>query len=123
METPWLTNFDREAHAPGRLDVLSAWAIIKSEVPLFGWKRRVYAMCERFPLGLPHTQNRVSGRPRVADMFLMRSPQTLSESVCVTVFITTVPIIKLFARGEGDSGGHVLRETTSRGLCVCLLLQ
>jgi hypothetical protein len=32
-----------------------------------------------------------------------------------------LPIIKLFARGEGDSGGHVLRETMSRGLCglVC----
>jgi hypothetical protein len=37
------------------------------------------------------------------------------------VLITAVPIITLFARGEGDSGGHVLRETTSRGLCglVC----
>jgi hypothetical protein len=37
------------------------------------------------------------------------------------VFITVVPIIKLFAWGEGDSGGHVLCETTSRGLCglVC----
>jgi hypothetical protein len=35
----------------------------------------------------------------------------------VCVFITAVPIIKLFAWGEGDSGGHVLRETTSRGLC------
>ena len=34
------------------------------------------------------------------------------------VFITAVPITKLFAWGEGDSGGHVLRETTSRGL-VC----
>ena len=36
-------------------------------------------------------------------------------------FITVVPIIKLFAWGEGDSGGHALRETTSRGLCglVC----
>jgi hypothetical protein len=33
------------------------------------------------------------------------------------VFITAVPIIKLFAWGEGDSGGHVLRETTRRGLC------
>jgi hypothetical protein len=34
---------------------------------------------------------------------------------------TAVPITKLFAWGEGDSGGHVLRETTSRGLCglVC----
>jgi hypothetical protein len=41
--------------------------------------------------------------------------------VTVCVFITAVPIIKLFAWGEGDSGGHVLRETTSRGLCglVC----
>jgi hypothetical protein len=29
--------------------------------------------------------------------------------------------VKLFAWGEGDSGGHVLRETTSRDLCglVC----
>jgi hypothetical protein len=37
------------------------------------------------------------------------------------MFITAVPINKLFAWGEGDSGGHVLRETTSRGLCglVC----
>ena len=35
--------------------------------------------------------------------------------------MTAVPLIKLFAWGEGDSGGHVLRETTSRGLCglVC----
>jgi hypothetical protein len=33
------------------------------------------------------------------------------------VFITAVRISKLFAWGEGDSGGHVVRETTSRGLC------
>ena len=41
--------------------------------------------------------------------------------VCMYVVITAVPISKLFAWGEGDSGGHVLRETTSRGLCglVC----
>jgi hypothetical protein len=37
------------------------------------------------------------------------------------VFITAGPSTKLFTWGEGDSGGHVLRETTSRGLCglVC----
>ncbi len=37
------------------------------------------------------------------------------------MFITAGPITKLFAWGEGDSGGHVLRETTRRGLCglVC----
>jgi hypothetical protein len=36
-------------------------------------------------------------------------------------FITVVPITKPFAWGEGDIGGHVLRETTIRGLCglVC----
>ena len=32
------------------------------------------------------------------------------------VIITAVPITKLFAWGEGDSGGHALRETTRRGL-------
>ena len=39
----------------------------------------------------------------------------------VCVFLTAEPISKLFAWGDGDSGGHVLRETTSRGLCglVC----
>ncbi len=30
--------------------------------------------------------------------------------------ITAVPLIKLLAWGEGESGGHVLRETTSRSL-------
>ena len=37
------------------------------------------------------------------------------------MFITAVPSTKLFAWGLGDSGGHVLRETTSRVLCglVC----
>jgi hypothetical protein len=34
----------------------------------------------------------------------------------VCEFITAVPITKLFAWGQEDSGGHVLRETTSRGL-------
>ena len=39
------------------------------------------------------------------------------------VFNTAVPITKLFARGVGGNGGHVLRETTSRGMIrgVCLL--
>jgi hypothetical protein len=49
-------------------------------------------------------------------------PQTRPKTTMAgCVFITAGPIIKLFARGEGDSGEHVLRETTSRGLCglVC----
>ncbi len=34
------------------------------------------------------------------------------EFRCVCVFITAVPITKLFAGGGGvESGGHVLRET------------
>ena len=32
-------------------------------------------MCERSPLGLSHAQNRMSGRPQVAEILLMRSPQ------------------------------------------------
>jgi hypothetical protein len=41
--------------------------------------------------------------------------------IWVCVFITAVPITKLFAGGGVESGGHVLRETTSRGQCelVC----
>lgn len=35
----------------------------------------------------------------------------------VWVFITAVPLTKLFAWGQGGSGGHVLRETTSQVLC------
>jgi hypothetical protein len=39
----------------------------------------------------------------------------------VYVFITAGPITNLFGWGEGDSGGHVLQETMSRGRCgvVC----
>jgi hypothetical protein len=36
METPCLTDAWPEAHAAGRLDVLSAWAIRSEELPLFG---------------------------------------------------------------------------------------
>ncbi len=39
------------------------------------------------------------------------------------VFITAGPITKLFAWGGEDSGGHVLRETTSPGLPVCSTLK
>ncbi len=44
----------------------------------------------------------------------------VTEPQCVCL-ITAGPITKLFACGGGDSGGHVLRETTSRSLCglVC----
>ncbi len=51
----------------------------------------------------------------------MESAQWVYSVGLVCVFITAVPIIKLFAWGKGDSGGHVLQETTSRGLCglVC----
>jgi hypothetical protein len=39
-------------------------------------------------------------------------PAWISLPTVVCVFITAVPITKLFAWGEGDSGGHVLREKT-----------
>ena len=49
------------------------------------------------------------GRPFGA--LARRRPGVLSLAGCV--FITAVPITKLFAWGDGDSGG---REMTSRGL-------
>jgi hypothetical protein len=44
-----------------------------------------------------------------------------TQPPALLMFITAVPIVKLFAWGKGGSGGHVLRDTTSRGLCglVC----
>jgi hypothetical protein len=44
-----------------------------------------------------------------------------SANAELCVFITALPITKLFARGGGGNGGHVLRETTSQDLCelVC----
>jgi hypothetical protein len=49
---------------------------------------------------------------RDASMASLELPLSLSR---VCVFITAGPSTKLFA--WGDLGGHVLRETTSRGLC------
>ena len=43
------------------------------------------------------------------------SSSAVRENVCV--FITAVPNTKLCALGEEDSGGHVIWDTTSRGLC------
>ena len=52
----------------------------------------------------------------------MRVEGQQKDNVChgpiVCVFITAVPITKLFAKEGGEGGGHVLRETTRRGLCV-----
>jgi hypothetical protein len=56
--------------------------------------------------------------------WLVQDPTTSPAGIWsppMSVFITAVPSIKLFAWGQGDSGGHMLREMTSRGLCglVC----
>ena len=51
--------------------------------------------------------------------------RVIGVGICCAVFSTAVPIIKLFAWGGGDSvyvpdsGGHVLRETTSLCELVC----
>jgi hypothetical protein len=42
---------------------------------------------------------------------------TMIPRVWGVCFITAGPITKLFAWGGEESGGQVLRETTSRGLC------
>ena len=60
------------------------------------------------PMGLPGLSARLPACPACRS----RGPVRLAPSSRM-----------LFASGEGDSGGHVLRETTSRGLCglVCPL--
>jgi hypothetical protein len=55
-------------------------------------------------------------------LLVWESNPKLRTPGCHGVFITVVPSIKLLAWGKGDSGGHVVRETTSRGLCGLLLV-
>ena len=74
----------------------------------------------RCPAARPVEQGRQScpGRQQTwpALVVLYDAGRRESELCDVCVFITAVPITKLFAWGEGDSGGHVAREKTSRGL-------
>jgi hypothetical protein len=74
------------------------------------------AMCERSSLGLPHTQNRMSGRPRVAEILLMRSPKTVFSiqysvfSNCsATVTVSPSGPIKLFKGGTTAMSGVLAR--------------
>jgi hypothetical protein len=49
----------------------------------------------------------VKAYSRTQESYIRQTPLISVQFVCV--LITAVPIIKLFAWGEGDSGGHVLR--------------
>ncbi len=61
------------------------------------------AMCEKSPLGLPHTQIRMSGCPRVDEILLMSSPQT--PRVCGDLKTRTK-----FVGSLGQLGEIVLQE-------------
>ena len=67
-------------------------------------------------IGIKEARYRGSERPQRLLPVCVSGSLYLRRIPVACVFITAVPIIKLFAWGEGDSGGHVLRETTSRGL-------
>ena len=58
---------------------------------------------------------------RLGDCIANHVSELPGRAKCVCVFIAAGPSTKLFACVGGDIGGHVLRETTSRGLCglVC----
>ena len=62
----------------------------------------------RYPMASGH-ENRADARAKEHAGANLK----VFDQMCVCVFITAGPITKLFAWGEGDSGGHVLRETTS----------
>ena len=58
-------------------------------------------MCERSSLGLPHTQNRMSGRPRVTEILqTLRVRGDLKTRPKFVCFITAGPITKLCAWGR-----------------------
>jgi hypothetical protein len=61
--------------------------------------------------GLQTTPRRKPCRARVCSG-TARPAQPITGRLCL--FITAVPLIKLFALGEGESGGHVLRDTGTR---------
>ena len=60
-------------------------------------------MCERSPLGLPHTQIRMQGCPRVAEILLMSSPQTPR--------VLWGPENKAKVRGVGCTVGAIFLQT------------
>jgi hypothetical protein len=79
-------------------------------------------MCERSPLGLPHTQSRMSGCPRVAEILLMSSPQTLRVCgelktrptfVCVCVF--TCLLLQDLVQSCLLGGGGILEDMCYEG--------
>ena len=78
------------------------------------WDLRLDEYLRSF-LYYPHPQHlrRSIHLPRPCSLCM---PGDVGAPAKVCVFISAVPITKLFAWGKGDSGGHVLRETTSRGL-------
>jgi hypothetical protein len=52
-----------------------------------------------------------------AEDFSQEEEEEDEEEKPQLLFVYAVPITKLFAWWEGDSRGHVRRETTSQGLC------
>jgi hypothetical protein len=91
-------------------------------------------MCERSPLGLPRTQNRMSGRPQVAEILLMNSSQTpqlervpkflargLTRSVGTVGKFSIQNISTQVAGGSGRRRGRSLVGKRSRdpGVCAC----
>ena len=88
-------------------------------------------MCERSPLGLPHTQNRMSGRPRVAEILLESSPKTMR--VCGDlktrpqfVGLEVCGVGRLDGAGGSRRVGQLRKLRVSRpqaslcaGACVC----
>ena len=92
------------------------------------------AMCERSPLGLPRTQNRMSGCPQVAEILLMNSSQTpqlervpkflargLTRSVGTVGKFSIQNISTQVAGGSGRRRGRSLVGKRSRdpGVCAC----
>ena len=81
------------------------------------------AMCESSPLGLSHTQNHVSGRPRVAEMLLLGSPPgtrtTVSTERKKIVNCPTENSGRLRGRNSrGLRGGPEGCPTYGQGLCI-----
>ena len=80
------------------------------------------AMCERSPLGLSHAQNRMSGRPQVDEILLMRSvipPQIPPTNMMCEKFGLFGTVGKFSIKSHSGVSSLDGKRSRDPGVCAC----